>query len=221
MIDVAIPHSFLKRVDDKTDWVMQGGEFGTLAKIRRLKAIVKQKDSEIAELEQCLELATTSIKNFHSQQKQLYQDFVTLRDKYDLNKKRLRDILWGKLATLTREFSILPQIQDKAYETENEIEQYKLGKVLGSGEFAVVRGATVSEEIGSVRRKIAVKDDPQRTISTILGLRRAVNEIRILGKLRIQIYLYFLTLYRRVRIYIWLIERGHKDLSIISKVCKR
>ena len=52
----------------------------------------------------------------------------------------------GKLATLTREFSILPQIQDKAYETENEIEQYKLGKILGSGEFAVVRGATVSRK---------------------------------------------------------------------------
>ena len=80
VIDVAIPRSFLQRVDDKTDWVMQGGEFGTLAKIRRLKAIVKQKDSEIAELEQCLELATTSIKTF-LQQKQLYQDFVTLRDK--------------------------------------------------------------------------------------------------------------------------------------------
>ena len=75
--------------------MVQNGEFGTLAKIRRLKKTVQQKDSEIEEMEQCLELATTSIKNFHAQQKQLYQDFVTLRDKYDLNKKRLRDILWG------------------------------------------------------------------------------------------------------------------------------
>ena len=103
------------------------------------KEIIATLDSEIEEMEQCLELANTSIKNFHAQQKQLYQEFVTLRDKYDLNKKRLRDILWGRVATLTREFSILPQIQDKAYETENEIEQYRLGKTLGSGEFAIVR----------------------------------------------------------------------------------
>ena len=212
VIDVAIPRSFLQRVDDKTDWVMQGGEFGTLAKIRRLKAIVKQKDSEIAELEQCLELATTSIKNFHSQQKQLYQDFVTLRDKYDLNKKRLRDILWGKLATLTREFSILPQIQDKAYETENEIEQYKLGKILGSGEFAVVRGATVSEEIGSVRRKIAVKIVHKERITTILGLRRAVNEIRILREAsHPNILILFDVIQTRTYLYL-VVERGHKDL---------
>ena len=113
VIDATIPLSFLEKVDTDTEWVVQNGEFGTLAKIRRLKKTVQQKDSEIEEMEQCLELATTSIKNFHAQQKQLYQDFVTLRDKYDLNKKRLRDILWGRVATLTREFSILPQIQDK------------------------------------------------------------------------------------------------------------
>ena len=129
-----------------------------------------------------------------------------------MNKKRLRDITAGKLATLTREFSILPQIQDKAYETENEIEQYKLGKILGSGEFAVVRGATVSEEIGSVRRKIAVKIVHKERITTILGLRRAVNEIRILREAsHPNILILFDVIQTRTYLYL-VVERGHKDL---------
>ena len=212
VIDATIPLSFLEKVDTDTEWVVQNGEFGTLAKIRRLKKTVQQKDSEIEEMEQCLELATTSIKNFHAQQKQLYQDFVTLRDKYDLNKKRLRDILWGRVATLTREFSILPQIQDKAYETENEIEQYRLGKTLGSGEFAIVRAATVSEEIGSVRRKIAIKIVHKERVTTILGLQRAVNEIRILREAsHPNILILFDVIQTRAYLYL-VVERGHKDL---------
>eukprot|EP00943_MAST-04B_sp_MAST-4B-sp1_P007267 g7267.t1 len=212
VVDAKIPLSFLERIDDDTEWVVQGGEFGTIAKIRRLKKTVQQKDSEIEELEQCLELATTSIKNFHSQQKQLYQDFVTLRDKYDLNKKRLRDILWGRIATLTREFSILPQIQDKAFETENEIEQYKLGKTLGSGEFAIVRAASVSEDVGSVRRKIAIKIIHKERVTTILGLQRAVNEIRILREAsHPNILILFDVIQTREYLYL-VVERGHKDL---------
>ena len=124
----------------------------------------------------------------------------------------MRDILWGRVATLTREFSILPQIQDKAYETENEIEQYRLGKTLGSGEFAIVRAATVSEEIGSVRRKIAIKIVHKERVTTILGLQRAVNEIRILREAsHPNILILFDVIQTRAYLYL-VVERGHKDL---------
>ena len=50
VVDAVIPLSFLERIDDDTDWVVQNGEFGTLAKIRRLKKTVQQKDDEIQEI---------------------------------------------------------------------------------------------------------------------------------------------------------------------------
>ena len=212
VVDAQIPQSFLTEVSDTTEWAVQGGEYGTMAKIRNLKKVVVQKDADIQDLEECLELATKSIKSFHEQQKQLYNDFVTLRDKYDVNKKRLRDLLWGRLANLTREFAILPQIQEKAFETENDIEQYRMGAILGTGEFATVRAATVSEEVGSVRRKIAIKVIDKERITTILGLQRSVNEIRVLRESsHPNILILFDVLHTKKYLYL-VVERGHKDL---------
>ncbi len=212
VMESMIPGSFLEQVTAQTEWAVQGGKHGTLAKIRRLKEIVMEKEKDIKELEDCLDLATQSIKSFHEQQKQLYNDFVTLRDKYDVNKKRLRDLLWGRLATLTREFAALPQIQEKAYETENDIEQYRMGNILGSGEFAQVRAASVSQDVGSVQRKLAIKVIDKERITTIKGLERAVNEIRILREAsHPNILILFDVIQTKKYLYL-VVERGHRDL---------
>ena len=50
--------------------------------VKELQRQVVEKDEELDDLESNLEQALDSIKNFHSQQQELFESFVSLRDKY-------------------------------------------------------------------------------------------------------------------------------------------
>ena len=123
--------------------------------VKELQRQVVEKDEELDDLESNLEQALDSIKNFHSQQQELFESFVNLRDKYDNLKTKNMETLWSWIPKNLNQFRSMPLIRKDAIENEEQIDRYELGQAIGRGQFALVRTARFVEG----GKKISNNDD--------------------------------------------------------------
>ena len=151
----------------------------TQEEIQRLLDKVEDKDRELRRLEENLEVALESIKSFHEQQKSLFDEFVTLRSRYDKQKKQLQNIFWEYLPSqLPGTFGNVPKLQHVT-ECETSVDEWEMGGAVGDGQFATVREVTSSEHAGD----LVIKRIDKSKISSLKSAIRVNSEIAILREL--------------------------------------
>ena len=110
--------------------------------VSTLEQQLRKKESELDDLEAHLTTALRSIKTFHVQQKELFDEFVALRDKYDAQKERLNTAIWEFLPTVQEPLTAIPAARTDEGEVEDGIGDYTFGVNLGEGQFAHVRACS-------------------------------------------------------------------------------
>jgi hypothetical protein len=145
---------------------------------KRLEA----KEDEFAALEITTAKLGSSIQAFHSQQKQLYDEFVLLRSRYDEQKNTLVDILWGHCGQHHPELIHIPKLEDENNfdETDERVGEYTVGDLLGEGQFATVKLCWKEGNDTEWALKIIKKE----RITTFAALKRVSNEIDILRQIK-------------------------------------
>ena len=158
-----------------------------VAENQRLKQLLNEKEEELLALQANLNKAITSIKTFHEQQKQLYGEFVTLHGKYAAQKSRNRSTLWSFVPANCTGFDMLPLMSKDVSEGENFVDTYKLGDLVGHGQFADVRRAqdllTSNGDEGEAEFDKAVKIIDKNKINDVISLKRVVAELAALKAL--------------------------------------
>ena len=194
------------------------------ARIAELEAMVQERDEmleakeeELTEMEGSLQTALVSIRNFHGQQKQLFDEFVTLRTKYDQTQERLANVLFQFLPEHTERFWAVPQLDEDLPCGENSVDRFRLGKVLGEGQFAIVREAEVDVD-GARDAAFAVKIVRKVKVNTGLAMSRLQNEIAALTKFKTRRHPGIPTLYacfHNVPHVFIVTNRGGRDLFMV------
>ena len=131
--------------------------------------------------------AVTSLQTMQSQQKQLYDDFQLLRDKYDDLKSEMHRLLWDYIPKHCTDkpiknnpcFNEILQEDPTVFETCSRIGDYTIGPVLGEGQFADVKLCTQMVS----KKQLAVKVLRKSKVVTLCSLRRIQTEINVLRKL--------------------------------------
>ena len=126
------------------------------AYVTALERQVQEKESELDDLENHLTTALSSIKTFHVQQKELFDEFVALRDKYYVQKERLNTAIWEYLPAAEGPLHAIPKVVMDATENQNGVGNYNFGVSLGEGQFAKVRACTKRNDTSSNTNKSTV-----------------------------------------------------------------
>lgn len=157
--------------------------------IHNLEVALLRKTREAQELDHNLKVALKSIKTFHRQQNELFDEFVALRDKYDTHKTKLRQVLWDFIPSQLKGFENIPQIDHEVNESENKVGAWCTGQVLGEGQFATVKA--VCSGPGEILANthfssydLAMKRINKDRVTDIRNMRRVNNEIRLLRELQ-------------------------------------
>ena len=159
--------------------------------------LVRTKERELSVMEKNVTKAMASVQTFHSQQKQLFDEFVLLRQRYDEVKKNLMDTLWNGCCEFHPDLKLIPDKKDEEtfVEDGDRLGAYNLGHMLGEGQFATVKSCMVSRsratEYGLTDMthivpgtEYAMKIIDKDKIQTLHSLKRMSNEISILYELR-------------------------------------
>jgi serine/threonine protein kinase len=127
------------------------------------------------------EVTLESIKTFHKQQKDLFDEFVLLRQRYDDQKNTLVHCLWSRLGKHHPDLVDIPQLEDDDFvENESRVGKYSVGEVLGEGQFAIVKSCRTDD----CNVDLAMKTITKREITTFAAIRRISNEISTLKYLQ-------------------------------------
>lgn len=161
--------------------------------------LAKTKERELSVMEKNATKAMASVQTFHAQQKQLFDEFVLLRQRYDEVKQNLMDTLWNGCCEFHPDLKLIPEKKDeeKFLEDDDRLGAYNLGHMLGEGQFATVKSCAVSrsraDEYGFMAedhshidpgREYAMKIIEKDKIQNLHSLKRMSNEISILYELR-------------------------------------
>ena len=164
-------------------------------KYNQLSSLLKEKTKELTKLEKTSAKALVGVQTFHLQQKQLFDEFVILRTRYDEQKTQLMETLWDKCSVSHPELSEIPKCENELLflEDEDRVGIYNLGEVLGEGQFALVRSCNISHSRGieyaaihethDLTREYAMKILSKERLLTFHSLKRVSNEIKILRAL--------------------------------------
>jgi len=153
--------------------------------VKELQRQVVEKDEELDDLESNLEQALDSIKNFHEQQQELFENFVSLRDKYDTIKQKNMETLWSWIPQNVSKFKNVPLIRKDVVETEEQIGRYELGAGIGRGQFALVRAARFVEEGAEKNSNDKNVDDGSSKVNNEKPRARATMAAKIISKSKI------------------------------------
>ncbi|MDA7675242.1 protein kinase, partial [Akkermansiaceae bacterium] len=161
-------------------------------KCNQLSSLLKEKTEELTKLEKT---SAKELVDVHVQQKQLFDEFVILRTRYDEQKTQLMETLWDKCSVSHPELSEIPKCENELLflEDEDRVGIYDLGEVLGEGQFALVRSCNISHSRGieyaaihethDLTREYAMKILSKERLLTFHSLKRVSNEIKILRAL--------------------------------------
>ena len=157
--------------------------------------------------------AIDSIKTLHKQQCELYQSFKLLRSKYDDLKTEIQHILWDFIPSQhndipLNDFSELGNVNLSVFESPNRIGNYDIGSLLGEGQFANVKLCTNSV----TKKEYAVKVINKKKVSTLTGLKRIKNEIKLLKLVDHPNIVKFIELIHSTKTIYIITEVGGKDL---------
>lgn len=201
---------------------------GESVQLQQLKAELETKTREVDDLTHAAGKASVSIQAFHSQQQQLFDDFVLLRTRYDETKTTLQSTLWTHCAAHHPALAFIPAEMDpsKCVETDEQVGSYFLEDKLGEGQFAsvfacspVTEGEGAEAEAGASNGdsedhagRWAIKIISKERIGTFNSLKRVSNEVSVLKRMNSK-YIVKLrdVLQTASRLYI-VTERGGADL---------
>jgi len=141
---------------------------------------------ELGTMEFKVAASNASIHAFHSQQKQLFDEFCLLRQRYDDQKQNLIDVLWNRCATHHPDLQSIPTLDMElvANESEERLGPYGIGQVLGEGQFATVKACWPESEADLGTQQFAIKIIKKERLTTFASLKRVSNEIDILRVLK-------------------------------------
>ncbi len=183
-----------------------------------LKANFAAKVKEVNKIEKSNKQALSSVQIFQQQQKQLFDEFVLLRQRYDEQRTSLLDTLWDKCAPFHAELSEIPIQEDEQFlEDMDHIGIYNLGNNLGEGQFATVRGCTVSHTRGNPKihdfnTEYAIKTLNKDKLLSFHSLKRVSNEVKILKMLSNEYIVRIVDVIQtKMKLYI-VTEKGGPDL---------
>ncbi|GMI51314.1 hypothetical protein TeGR_g8201, partial [Tetraparma gracilis] len=98
---------------------------------RRLRLQNEELVLTCEELGTKLDKAKSDIKQYHTQQKKLYDGFKLLRSKYDDLKAECSVTLWEYLPSKLKTFQDIKQSDVSIFESPTRLGEYKIGEVLG------------------------------------------------------------------------------------------
>jgi hypothetical protein len=138
-------------------------------------------EKELTESEKARNKTLLALQAMQKQQKQLFDEFVTLRQKYDDTKLIVSDLLWNHLRKHHPELQNIPTIlEGDVDESDEKIGNVMMGEQLGEGQYAVVRDCTRVGQQGHFAIKIINKEKVQ----TFTNLQRIANELSNLAALK-------------------------------------
>jgi serine/threonine protein kinase len=180
--------------------------------VSHLKQCLAAKDEELEDLETSLHLALDSIKTFHEQQRQLFSEFVSLREKYDSLKSSMSSTLWDFIPQhVNAEFDAIPPVNEKITDSTSSILNYKFGKELGQGQFGIVYECRDTNDLAG-GRVYAVKAIRKDKVSNAIDVQRINNEINTLKDLRHDNLLQLIDVIHSTEFLYIVMEQGGMDL---------
>lgn len=166
------PHSLL--TNDNVDSLSSHCFQNSLLNIQQKNTLLTKERDE----------AVVSVKRLHKQQRELYDSFKLLREKYDDVKTELHHVLWEFIPTEKVDdlagFSELGQVNHAVFESPDRISNYEIGGLLGEGQFSDVKLCTHSV----TGEKFAMKIIQKQKISTLSGLKHVRTEVKLLRQLQ-------------------------------------
>mmetsp|Transcript_732 Transcript_732/g.1207 ORF Transcript_732/g.1207 Transcript_732/m.1207 type:complete len:961 (-) Transcript_732:44-2926(-) len=112
--------------------------------------------------------------------KKLYNGFKILRGKYDNLKTDVAFTMWDYIPKKVEGFDEIGQANNSIFESSKRIGDYRIGELLGEGQFGDVKLAVKRDSEKTLAVKIMRKD----RIHSVKGLKRVQNEIAVLKKVR-------------------------------------
>ena len=146
----------------------------------KISTKLDQKESECRESTDKASKAMATVQTFHAQQKEMFEEFRILRERYDEQKAVLQDILWKHCARFHPDLKAIPPMESDDFpETETEVGNFTIGGVLGEGQFATVMNC-VRKGSSADGGELALKVINKEKIMSFNSLRHVSNEIEIL-----------------------------------------
>jgi len=189
-----------------------------------LDAVTKkldQKEHECKEMSETAQKALATVQTFHMQQKQLFDEFQLLRQRYDEQRENLQDVLWAHCGRHHPELKAIPAAKPPEFaESDVRIGDFAIGDVLGEGQFATVfnchrlpgASSPSPSSPSSSSKEFALKIIRKEKITTFGSLKHVSNEIEILSSLNCdQIVRIEEILQTKSKLYI-ITEKGGLDL---------
>ena len=157
------------------------------AEVGRLQKILDTKNAELNVQSEALSKAIAAVQLANKQQQELFDDFVTLRKKYDEQKNTLMTVLWEHTSKFHPALSYIPRCENmKTFrETDEVVGEYRINEVLGEGQFAIVKSCQkINDDDTSPLQQRAIKIIKKEKLLNFMGLTRMNTEIEILRKLQ-------------------------------------
>mmetsp|Transcript_28657 Transcript_28657/g.57332 ORF Transcript_28657/g.57332 Transcript_28657/m.57332 type:complete len:736 (+) Transcript_28657:30-2237(+) len=185
-----------------------GDSDGEEMSVAELKAQVESLKREKADLHVKLKDAVGSVKSFHAQQRKLYDGFKILRAKYDDLKAESAVTMWEYIPSKVKGFEQLGDTNVSIFESASRIGDYKIGKLLGEGQFADVKLATCSKSSTQLAVKIMRKD----RVHSVQALKRIQNELAVLRMVDHENIVTFHDVILSTKFVYLFVEQGGEDL---------
>lgn len=161
--------------------ILRNSESAKDNEIERIGKLLAARETQMKEMEVNTKIAVQSIQTFHQQQQALYEEFKTLREKYDEQKDTLHTTLWTHCIAKNPDLRYIPKEEGPNFtDTEHQVGDYSVGEALGEGQFATVYSCSLKQKPD---KEYAIKVLKKERISNFKSLRRVSNEIETLKKL--------------------------------------
>lgn len=172
---------------------------------------LKNKESELLDVQNTAKHAFESIKSFQIQQQKIFDEFAILRKKYDDLKSSFTTVLWEECGKHHPLFENIPSLEKSCVESVDEIGKYGVGEVLGEGQFATVCSCWLKTSPNSEEQ--ALKMIKKERIVSFNSLKRLSTEIGTLKLLNKSKYVVHITDCFQTRDMLYIVtEKGGPDL---------
>ena len=173
-----------------------------------------QMSKEYQKLELNYSRALICLENAQNEVQLIQSKYDSVCKKLETAKNTLTNTLWSNCTINNPDLNQIPSIvnfQDNFIEKESHIGKYKLGKVLGEGQYATVKEVLYTNTDGS-NLCCAVKMIKKDKILSFQGLKRVSQEIEILSKLKSKNVVAFKEVIHTEKYLCIMMEKGGEDL---------
>ena len=172
-----------------------------------------QMSTEYQKLELNYSRALICLENAHTDVQLIQSKYDSVSKKLESTKNALTNTLWSHCTINHPDLTHIPSIgnfQNNFIEDETYIGKYKLGKVLGQGQYAIVKEALYNEADRTCT--CAVKMIKKDMVLNFAGLKNVSREIEILSKLKSANIVSFKDVIHTEKYLYIMMEKGGGDL---------